>query len=214
MPEALILTPGLSFDDELHTYTLDGEQVPGVTGAIEAAGFVSPFARDDEEAMARGVAVHAATHYDDEGDLAPDSVTEIVAPYLEAWRRFRRETGFTLPPLFDGRIGCEVALASRVYRFATILDRLGFFPRANLTLAVLDIKTGSPGDAAALQTAAQMMLCIENNIPAAERFAVKLNDDGSYRLHHYKRSDYLRDRDDFLACLRVSRRLRNGKENR
>ena len=198
-----ILTPGLTFDAEKHRYYLDGVRVPGVTSVLRGAGFI-----DDEwfteEGRERGNAVHAATHFDDEGDLDETSVAPLVFPYLRAWRKFRRETGFMPLVLPDGGLACELAVASRIYGFATTVDRVGFFVVPRI-LVVLEIKSGSLG-AAALQTAGQALALQENGVYIGSRFAVRLKPDGDYNLTP-RFPDDLSDREDWCAALRVVRRL-------
>jgi hypothetical protein len=200
-----ILTPGLTFDEALHRYALDGLPVPGVTSILDAAGFVSEWQTWSEEARDRGSAAHAATQYDDEGDLAEGSIDPLVVPYLEAWRRFRRETRFAPIYLKDGGLCREVAVASSLYRFATTVDAVGLLPGFGAPLTVVEIKTGLPGEAAALQTAAHQLALEENGIRTLSRCAVQLSRDGRYRIHRYE--DRANDRDDFIAALRVARRL-------
>lgn len=206
-----ILTPGLEFIETGHLYNLDGAPVPGVTSILKAAGFYDHFgnngADDVTEAMLRGTAVHAACHYDDEGDLDEETISDLVWPYLQAWRRFRHETNFNPLVLPGGVTGCEVAVASRVYRYACTVDRIGIFNAsgAGVRRAIVEIKTGAPGDAAALQTAAQALVLNENMVSVIDRYTVRLCDDGTYRMEHY--ADYRRDFEDFLAALRVARRL-------
>ncbi len=198
-----ILTPGLTFDEVHHIYMLDGVRVPGVTGIIRAAGFGNERALD-EAAATRGSAVHFATLLDDEGDLNERSVHSVIAPYLAAWRKFRRETGFSPVVLPEHGLVREMAVASRLFGFATIVDAVGHF-RPPSPLVVLEIKSGGLGEVK-LQTAGQALALQENGIFVGARHAVQLKADGDYNLTPRFPND-TRDRDDFLACLRVCRRL-------
>jgi hypothetical protein len=203
-----VLTPGLTFEAERHRYTVAGRRLPGVTSIIAAAGFTNEWATYSDEARDRGTRVHLATMLDDEGDLDEGSVLESDRPFLEAWRRFRRETRFYPlilpgPPPFIFR---EVAAGSAVYNFATILDAVGILPGFGQTPCVVEIKTGGYDDCtASLQTAGQQLVLEENGVHTRPRCAVQLSEDGTYRIHQHR--DYINDRDDFLACLRVMRRL-------
>ena len=62
----------LRFDPDSHLYRVDGIIVPSVTQVLEDVGIVD-YSRlpgsTREMALRRGSAVHAACHYDDEGDL-------------------------------------------------------------------------------------------------------------------------------------------------
>src|SRR5690606_18835965 len=95
-----------------------------------------------------GQHVHAACHYDDEGDLDEATVHPDVRPYLEGWRLFRREMGF-VPLLLETRV------YHPIYRYAGTLDRFGLLEHQSGVYVLVDIKTGDPeAAAAALQTAA------------------------------------------------------------
>lgn len=181
----------LTFDPIAHVYKVDGRQVPNVTSVLDAAGlnefgFVGPevltFARS------RGQAVHAATALDDLGELDEASVDPHAAPYLTAWRRFRRETGFV-----------PTAIEQRVYhvghRYAGTLDREGVFPQFKSD-ALLDIKTGAPSATTGPQTAAY--LAARGGRRA--RYAVYLQPDGRYHLHLHKDPN---DLAVFLAALTI-----------
>ena len=205
-----ILTAGLNFEPDLHRYSVAGRRLPGVTTIIDAAGFGNDFAKMSDEARDRGTRVHFATMLDDEGDLVEESVLPSDLPYLEAWRRFRREARF-VPLVFQSGdlFGClcrEIAVASAVYNFATIVDAVGIIPGFGQTPCIVEIKTGGdPGDTAALQTAGQQIALEENGIHTRPRCAVQLKGDGTYRIHQHR--NYAEDRDDFISCLRVARRL-------
>jgi hypothetical protein len=207
-----ILTAGLNFDPELHRYHVAGRRLPGVTTIIAAAGFTNDFATGSDEARDRGTRVHLATMLDDENDLAEGSVLDSDRPYVEAWRKFRQETRFTpgFVPIDVSKSEAfllrEVAVASAVYNFATIVDAVGVLPGFGQTPCVVEIKTGGdPGDSASLQTAGQQLALEENGIHTRPRCAVQLKADGTYRIHQHR--DYVNDRDDFLAALRIARRL-------
>lgn len=75
-----------------------------VTHCLSAAGLVDP-TWFTEESSARGTAVHEATALDDVNDLDEASVHPIVAPYLESYRRWRKESGWKL---WEGHIEVEV----------------------------------------------------------------------------------------------------------
>lgn len=84
--------PGLLFDEPSHTYTFNGKQVPGVTTILKPAYDLSGI---PPQVLARkaaiGKAAHRATELDDEGILDEDTVHPLVRPYLEAYRKWRRE---------------------------------------------------------------------------------------------------------------------------
>lgn len=179
----------LTFDPDAHRYAWCGKPVPNVTSVLSVVGMgefgyvsedVLRFARD------RGRAVHAATALDDMAELDESSVDPIAVPYLDAWRKFRRETGFTPTAI-------EQKVYHKIYRYAGTLDREGVFGDADV---LLDIKTGTPQRSTGPQTAAY--LAARGGKRA--RYAVFLQQNGKYNLVPHK------DRNDlavFLAALTI-----------
>ncbi len=188
----------LAFDVDTHTYTLDGRVVPSVTQVL--ADTVIDTTWFTEASRLRGSAVHAACHYDDEGDLQEGSLPSSRLGYLEAWRSFRKDTRVEI-------LAVERRVLSRRYMYAGTLDRIVRFPGTNPHIAeIIDIKTGVPDRAAGLQMAAYgNALVEEGGLPWAispTRRAVQLFDDGRYKVHVY---DDLTDFATFTACLAVYR---------
>lgn len=185
------------FDPERHTYALDGRPLPHVTGVLSALGLISyegiaPDVLDRKRRI--GQAVHAATHYYDEGTLDEASLSPIVRPYIAAWQRFRLESGFK-------PIELERAVYSAQYRYAGTFDRIGWL---NGLVVLLDIKVVRQlQPAVSLQTAAYAQAAHETfGARIAARYAVKLYDDEQYRL-----SDPFMDPQDlhlFLAALALA----------
>lgn len=122
---------GLVFNEADHSYFLDGVRVPSVTGILKAEGFIDD-RFFDEWSRDRGSMVHLATHYDDLGELDEDSLDPVIVPYVEAWRRFKRESGFIVE-------ASETGLASRVHRYAGTLDTRGYFPAGTLKRAAVEL---------------------------------------------------------------------------
>jgi len=182
----------LSFDPDRHRYFWDGVPVPSVTRVLQSTRLVD-FSGINAEVLAYarslGTSVHIATALDDTGDLVPESVPDVVAPYLAAWRRFRAECEF-VPDRVEHRI------FNHAYRYAGTLDRTG---RMRKTPVLVDVKTGQPTRAAGYQTAAYLA-ALPRQEWRRKRFAVHLNPDGTYRLVPYL------DRGDlavFLAALTI-----------
>jgi hypothetical protein len=126
----LLDTP-VDFTEEGHIYTLDGARLPSVTGILKAEGFIDD-SFYDEYSRQRGSLVHLATHYDDLGELDEDSLDPVIAPYCEAWRRFKRESGFVVDQ-------SEKPMASKTYRFAGKPDAIGCFPSGSLKRAAVEL---------------------------------------------------------------------------
>jgi hypothetical protein len=156
-----------------------------VTEAIAACGLVDTTWMTDL-GRDRGSAVHLATALDDAGDLDETSVHEMVAPYLESWRRFRRETGIKI-------VATELEVRHDAMRYVGHLDRIVRWPARPEALCVLDLKTGAPARWHAIQTALYALAyASKQGSPTPERGAVYLHDDGraaTYRPHRSRR-DY------------------------
>jgi hypothetical protein len=188
----------LEFDPVAHEYRWQRKLVPSVTTIIRGA-LGNPFERVAapvmERARQRGTAVHKACELDDAGTLDESSVDPQIAAYVDAWRAFRREFGFEV--LF-----AELPLYAHTHGFAGTPDCVIKLPDG--VRAVVDRKTGLPGPAAALQTAAYAHL-IDAEFGAdlpLRRFAMRMLPSGKYRFHEYTE---LGDWRDFLACLAVHR---------
>lgn len=199
---ATIATAGLTFDEPTHIYRLDGVVLPSVTQVLDFAGKRDDFSRVSastlEAARQRGVAVHAAAHYHDDGDLDESTLDPIVRPYLEAWKAFVRERQVEM-------LALELIVAEPALGFAGTIDRIARMP--GYDAVVLDIKTGTTAGAN-LQTAAYAKLAatlrvIRNPFRIA-RMAVTLHPESRvpYRVHPYRDSH---DWPEFLEALRKMR---------
>lgn len=194
----------LTFDPIDHIYCVDGVQVPNVTSILEDVG-ITDFSHVPgdvlEHAQKRGTAVHHAAHLFDLGKLNEDSLGEEIRPYLEAWKKFKRETGVML-------LECETLVYSEKYRFAGTLDRVAILYGA---VGILDIKSGDDSGAA-IQTAGYEIAYNEGKKvkdKTKKRWTVRLNRDGNYKV--VTLTD-MRDKSVFLGALSVYnyKRIRRG----
>lgn len=183
----------LTFDAEKHKYFIDGVEVPSVTRVLKEAGLMGTFSGNCEAAMQMGTNVHLLLELEDKGELG-DYAPEYL-PYLEAYRKFKRDTKAQVKEI-------ELRVCSETYRFAGTLDRIMALPGIGLSL--VDLKTGSPADWVGLQLSAYQLAFNEEaakTLGAAtvhNRFALYLNSEGKYKLSQHK------DRSDkavFLAAL-------------
>jgi hypothetical protein len=160
----------LEFDPTTHTYRWNGTVVPSNTQILKERGFI-----DDkwftEESRARGQAVHAATHYLDEGDLDWETVDPVALPYVRAYQKFCDDVGFVSELV-------EVPLYNPTYQYATTLDRTGWITKPKDKKVLIDFKTGQVSPWVGLQLAGQN-LCLKTRLP---RYALQLNKDETYRL--------------------------------
>ena len=195
----------LVFNKENHTYTLDGQPIPSVTGILQEGGLVD-FSKVDPEILDRackfGIAAHLACQLFDERTLNEDILDENLVPRLAAWKKFLNDTGFVIEAI-------EEKVVSVKYRYAGTLDRRGLLYSRR---TVIDLKTGADfGLATGPQLAAYQGAYNEGK-PRKEqirdRLCVLLNGDGRYKLEPYE------DRGDFsvfLACLSIRNWRRRNK---
>jgi hypothetical protein len=216
---------GVSYvDEDRSRHTLDGHPVLGVTTALRMAGLSADFKHVEPLVLAAratlGQAVHAAAHYEDEGDIRAETIHPSVVPYLDGWRLLRQQRKFR-PELL------ETIVASRKHRFIGRLDRIGI---ADVGRVLLDLKIGNPDDARAdLQTAgyevavyeeivadlsadrpsALLYACPRMDIEPVERWSVQLRNNGTYRLRRYPLAGRSRrhDRADLIDAVRDANML-------
>ncbi len=199
LPDRIPFSGRLTFEEEPHLYTLDGEVIPGITSILKAARLL-----DDSfysvEARERGVAVHLAIQYLIEGDLQRDSLAPLILPYVEAWERFAIEMHWQ--PVEAP----ELLVGSEVLRFATRIDGIGRVNGSPL-LVVNNWKSGGPEPWHAVQSAGEAVAYAETTGRATtyglRRAALYLRNDGTYRWHEHETKCAGRDVDDFRAAARV-----------
>jgi hypothetical protein len=128
----LLDTP-IDFEAEWHIYYLPDcvSRLHSVTEILTAEGFIDTTWFNDY-VRERGSNIHLACHLDDIGDLDEDTVGEVERPYLEAYRKFKRESGFVVEE-------SEVPKANLQYRFAGTPDKIGHFPTGTLKRAALEL---------------------------------------------------------------------------
>lgn len=176
----------IEFDEQTHTYTLEGKELPSVTTIMKACGLIDT-TWFNEGATTRGTYVHQATELLDKDDLDEASLDPALVPYVEAYRRFKQETGFVIDDI-------EKRVHNATYGYAGTLDRTGIFPNDKIR-SLIDIKTGQPAKWHGVQLAAYA-LCFGSEV--LNRYGLYLSNTGSYKLERFK------DRQDaniWLACL-------------
>lgn len=83
-----------TFDPEGHIYRLNGKIIPSVSLLCDHLMSFDNVSVDVlAAARERGTDVHHATYLDDIRDLAEESITDEIRPYLTGWRKFMREMG-------------------------------------------------------------------------------------------------------------------------
>lgn len=122
----------LQFDEASHTYTLDGQSVPGVTSILAPLSTLDRVPPATlEHAAKRGTAVHRACELYLKDDLDEASLDEQIAPYFYQFVKFLRESGFK--PTHSER-----QVYSDKHWYAGTLDLFGPLRRKT---ALIDIKT-------------------------------------------------------------------------
>jgi len=182
----------ITFDEASHTYRDAGGVVPGVTSILRP---LSNFDGINPAVLAAkadlGRRVHTACEFDDDGDLDEETVQDDVAPYLRAYRAFRRQTGAAV-------VLNEVRVFDRSMRYAGTLDRVMDLNGARW---LVDLKTCiSTPIAVGPQTAAYLRALADPAV--THRAALRLRPDGTYRFEPLTGAD---DWSTFLACLTLLR---------
>lgn len=198
--------PELIFEPGAHRYFLGERELPAVTRIMEDAGIVD-FSRVKpdilETARQRGTAVHVACALYDQGTLDYASLADESYGYLAAWILFRHQTGFE-PSIIEKR------LCTQFHGYAGTIDRAGSMSKAK-TPAIIDIKTGLPGDdAPGIQLAAYECLMKEADLLGSRfrRIAVHLTPDGKYRMEPHENPN---DFPVFLSALTLYHYKRRKK---
>lgn len=180
-------------------YQVDGVRVPSVTEVLRLTG-LDDWSGIDPDVLAaaaeRGTIVHQACELVDAGDLDLESLDDAVRGYVDAYRLWKRESGWQVDQV-------ELALVSRRGRYAGRLDRICRIPGRQWP-ALVDLKTGVETAATPLQTAGYADLYTEHHGGTVSRHALYLRADGSYRLVDHQDPH---DRHDFGAAVRVAHRI-------
>jgi hypothetical protein len=190
----------ITYNDETHTYALDGIRLKSVTQILDIAG-LSNYSNIPEDILERarlfGTAVHDMTYLYDNNNLDTESLDPALVPYLAAWRAFLQVTGWTTEAI-------EQLVYSRRYLYAGRYDRKGIY---NGKATLLDIKTGVKNKAtvklAGIQLSGYEIAHNELNGAATikQRLCVWLGGDGKFKMEIYTdKSDQAR----FLAALTIA----------
>lgn len=198
----------LEFDEQTHTYTLEGRVLPSVTQILDAVGLIDK-QWYTEEASQRGTNIALATELLDQGNLDRETL-ETDFPgyvgYVDAWQDFLTTSAAEV-------IWIERAVFDRALQYAGTLDRLVRITGVNY---VLDIKTGSPCSWHAIQTAAYASTLWEawprdlGLSGGFGRMAVYLKEDGTFKVvQHGAAGDEVGDYDVWRACVALYHWMKN-----
>lgn len=199
------MATAFQFDAATHQYTHEGRVLPSVTQIIQEFGLVN-FDHVPPEVLRRkaqlGRLVHQACHFFDENDC-PEQLHPEVAIRLEAYKAFRRDTGYS-PEVNEFQQVGEI----HGMKFGMQFDSIGTIPGGKRW--IIDIKNAASYSRAwGLQLAAYDMAA-----PASfagmkrTRVAVQLFPDGRYKLHTFNDPQ---DYSIFQSMLAISTWKRNNK---
>lgn len=183
----------IEFEPQGHVYRVDGRQVPSVTEILEPYTSLEFVDRETLRRAAEfGDHVHLACHLYDIGELDEGALDPELAPYLDGWKAFLRDSGAVV-------LLSEYRVASRKYGYAGTFDKLLFWGKSKRKV---DIKSGSvvpktvgPQTAAYVQAYAE-----ETGKHIRDRYCIHLPGDGKYRSHKLKD---LRDWSIFQSALNL-----------
>lgn len=176
----------LQFDAESHSYTIGQERLPSVTQVLDMISDLDSIPKHKlKYAAERGDAVHFGCELHDRDQLDWDTVDPELVPYIEAWIKFRRQTGF-VPDKIEHR------MFHPILRFAGTLDRTGILYDKPTVLDIKAVVKTYPTTGPQVAAYEALLKATEPDGPKTyERYAVQLCKDGTYRLHHYEdRADY------------------------
>lgn len=173
------------FDEAMHTYLVDGQEVPSVTEILKPLSnrsYSSVNASVLEYARNRGSAVHEALEiYDLGGDL---EVVPETAPYIQAYLEWEQ--------IYKPRwIGVEQIVYTDSFGavdapYIGTLDRIGYLNDGKLS--VVDIKTSNPTKEALVSVCCQTAAYAEAYLDMYDpdefyiwRYALFLKSDGTFR---------------------------------
>jgi hypothetical protein len=182
--------------DENHVYRWNGVIVPGVSEILEAGGFTDfSHVNSDvlEAAQKFGKAVHKTCELEDEETLNEKTLSSPLVPYLNAWRKFKKDFNVQI-------IVIEYKFYSEKWNFAGTLDRILHIGEKNI---LADIKSSSSMQAGTQLQTAGYKIGIENEqkkfkCHIDERWGVQLCGDGLYKIHKYHNRT---DKSVFLGAL-------------
>jgi hypothetical protein len=182
----------LTFDEASHVYRFMGDVVPGVTQVLKPLCNFDRVRPEVLEAKADlGRRVHLACQLFDEDDLDESSIEPEVQPYLNAWHKFRHDTGCAV-------LAVEQRVFEPMFLYAGTLDRVLAFKGEKW---LVDLKTCfTTPMAAGPQTAAYLRALGDTSV--THRAALRLRPDGTYRFDHLTGAD---DWSVFMACLSLHR---------
>ena len=168
---------GITFKEDTHQYFDESEvEVPGITTILKSAALIDYRAPGNElfseDFMLRGKAVHKAIELYNKKTLDENTIDEVVKPYFEAYKKFKKDTGYKSKQ-------SEVLAWHPQRRYATMVDDIGFMGQDPV---LLEFKTGAYQPWHRLQVVAGRA-CLGDEFKTNKDFVLQLNDNATYTLH-------------------------------
>ena len=182
-----------TFDETTHVYRINGQPVPGVTSVLKEAGLIDATFFTPETAQ-RGTFVHTACALWDKNDLDTCALDPRLVGYLEAWQKFRKDSGI-VPAII------ETPYYSDKYGFAGTIDRAWMDGNH---FVVADIKSGPLPSWLPLQLAGYSIL-----INAFSGMGIELRNNGKYSVKVVKLAELFKARRKFLEALALVKKQRS-----
>jgi hypothetical protein len=169
----------LTFNPQLHEYQISGVVVPSVTTITAPLVDFSGIPKSVLERKRQiGTALHRCIELLLADDLDTSSVASEVAPYLQAFEKWRQESGFVTDE-------CEKRVHSTLLKYAGTLDLNGWTVKGKR--GVVDfISTYALSTVTGIQTAGYAIASIEMGDKIAERYSLHLKPDGTYNFVQHK----------------------------
>lgn len=123
--QSLLNDFNVDFEPDGHIYNHKGRVLPSITQILKDEGFIDT-SFYDEWSRDKGSMIHLACHYEVTGELDEETLDDEIRPYLSAFRKFMKETGFQVER-------SEVPGVNTTYLYAGTPDLIGTFPKPMTT---------------------------------------------------------------------------------
>ena len=110
--------------NDKHEYFFKGYKIDGLTATLKESGLIR---NSDPWYADRGQKIHLATELWDKNKLDEESLDIQIIPYLESWKRFRKDQSYTPTHIEYQTYHPELMVGTKIDR-----------------LPLLDLKSGSP----------------------------------------------------------------------
>jgi len=178
----------IRFDSDKHEYWLGEVLLPNVTEILRGAGILNDYYHAEHDyGRDLGKAVHKACELEWKETLDQTTLSTPVIPYLQAFKKFLRESKFKI-------LAMEQIVYNSIYKYAGTTDIVA--KNSKDLDFILDIKTGKKAKWHTIQTAGYSLAMTKEHA----RACLYLADNETYKLEQHAN---LKDKDVFLSALTV-----------